>query len=66
MVAVCDVAIERAKECAEQYQIPQAFGDVDEMLKACDFDMLINLTKNPARKPLASALGISRPTFGII
>ncbi|MGQ9488706.1 MAG: Gfo/Idh/MocA family protein [Armatimonadota bacterium] len=52
VVAVCDTVVERAKERAEQYQIPQVFGGVDEMLEACDFDMLINLTSMQQHYPI--------------
>ncbi|MER3473025.1 MAG: gfo/Idh/MocA family oxidoreductase [Armatimonadota bacterium] len=52
VAAVCDIAIERAQERAKQYQIPQAFGDVDEMLRQCDFDLLVNLTSMQEHYPI--------------
>ena len=33
MVAVADVALERAQDCCEEYEIPQAYADYGEMLR---------------------------------
>ena len=33
MVAVADVALERAQECCEEYEIPAAYADYEEMLR---------------------------------
>lgn len=52
VVAVCDIAVDRAKERAAQFGIPRVFGRVDEMLQACDFDMLINLTSMQEHYPI--------------
>lgn len=38
VVAIADVAIDRAKEAAETYEIPHAFGSYQEMLKEVELD----------------------------
>jgi len=51
LVAVCDSVIERAKPRAEEFGVPY-YLDYDEMLAKADFDLIVNLTSNPAHYPL--------------
>ncbi|HEB52204.1 MAG TPA: Gfo/Idh/MocA family oxidoreductase, partial [bacterium] len=38
VVAVCDVAAERARKLADKHGVPQAFGSLDEMLANAELD----------------------------
>ncbi len=47
VVAVADPAIDRAREVATEYGIPEAYATLDEMLERSDIDLVINLTPIP-------------------
>ena len=53
LVAGCDVIPERAKAFAERHGIPNAYGDVDEMLADVEFDALSNVTSDAAHAPVS-------------
>ncbi|MBC7319592.1 Gfo/Idh/MocA family oxidoreductase, partial [bacterium] len=44
IVAVCDIIPERAKRSAERFNIPRWYGHIDELLKDCEFEILLDLT----------------------
>ncbi len=44
VVSVCDIKPERAKARAEQFQIPNQYPHIDQMLAGAEFDLMINLT----------------------
>jgi predicted dehydrogenase len=46
IVAVADVAKERAEECAKEYSIPYAFGSYEEMVKETQLDAVSVCTPN--------------------
>ncbi len=46
-VAVADPAVERAHKVAAQYDIPEVYATLDEMLEKSDIDLVINLTPIP-------------------
>jgi len=48
LVAVCDLKEEWARQCAEEFGVPQAFTDYQEMLKG-DFDILFSFTGTYSR-----------------
>ena len=48
VAAVCDINAERAKQCAERFQIPEWYSDYDEMLEKCTFDILMDTASIPA------------------
>jgi predicted dehydrogenase len=52
IVSVCDVIRERAAHRAAEFDVPNVFGDVDEMLAGPPFDLLINLTSMPSHGPV--------------
>jgi predicted dehydrogenase len=41
VVALCDIVPEKAHDLAEQFNIPQYFSSLDEMLKNCDADAVL-------------------------
>lgn len=47
LVAVADVAEEKARAAAEQYAVPVHFGDLERMLAEAEFDLLVNNTPIP-------------------
>jgi predicted dehydrogenase len=47
VVAVADPAIDRAREVAAEYGIPEVYATLDEMLERSDIDLVINLTPIP-------------------
>lgn len=47
LVAVCDPLVARARSFAQAYGIERTFQDVDQMLRALDFELLVNLTPMP-------------------
>jgi UDP-N-acetyl-2-amino-2-deoxyglucuronate dehydrogenase len=47
-VAVCDILPERAREYARLFNVPEIYTSIDELLKNCEFDVLINATPGPA------------------
>jgi len=48
MVAVCDIIPERAKACAEKFNVPAWYTSIDELLEKCDFDILMQTASIPA------------------
>jgi predicted dehydrogenase len=52
LVSVCDVARERARGRAAEFEVPHAFDDVDTLLRGPDFDLLVNLTPMPEHYPV--------------
>jgi hypothetical protein len=44
LVAVCDPLVDRARSFAQAYGIERTFQDVDQMLHALDFELVVNLT----------------------
>ena len=47
LVAVADTAFDRAQEAQRQFNIPHAFGSLEEMLERADLDAVANLTPIP-------------------
>jgi predicted dehydrogenase len=47
VVAIADVALERARDAAARYRIPHVFGGLDDMLERVDLDAVVNLTPIP-------------------
>jgi predicted dehydrogenase len=47
LVAVSDPLVDRARSFARAYAIEHSFQDVDQMLSALDFELLVNLTPMP-------------------
>ncbi len=45
--AVCDAIPEKAREASVTYAVPAHFGDVEQMLREVDFDLLVNTTPIP-------------------
>jgi len=48
LVAVCDILPERAEDYAKRFNVPNWYGDLDEMLGKCDFDILMDTASIPA------------------
>lgn len=48
LAAVCDINPERARECAEKFQVPNWYSDYDELLANCEFDILMDTASIPA------------------
>jgi predicted dehydrogenase len=44
IVSVCDIIFERAQTRAEEFKVPNAYRNVDEMLAGAPFDMMITTT----------------------
>ena len=55
VVAIADFNIERAKETAEKYGIPEYYGSVEEMLAKSDIDAVDICTWNNGHAPVAIA-----------
>ncbi len=55
VAAIADINLDRAKEAAEKYGIPQVFSNVDELLAGCDVDYIDICTWNSAHAPVAIA-----------
>ena len=45
VVAVCDLFVEKAKEAAEEYQIPKVYETMEEMLADGEIEIILNLTR---------------------
>ncbi len=52
LVAVCDIAEERARRVAEHHGVPAWYTDTAAMLKGSEFELAINLTPMPLHGPL--------------
>ncbi|WAH38352.1 Gfo/Idh/MocA family protein [Alicyclobacillus dauci] len=55
IVAICDVAVERARDTADKNGIPHAFASVSEMLDAVELDAVSVCTPNKFHKESAIA-----------
>jgi len=55
VVAVADINVERAKNCAERFEIPRVYADYQEMLAKCDLDAVSVCTPNSFHAPVAVA-----------
>jgi predicted dehydrogenase len=44
VVSTCDIIPERAAHRAEEFNVPQHYGHIDQMLSGAEFDLLVNLT----------------------
>lgn len=44
VVSVCDIKPERAKHRAEEFNVPNQYPHIDQMLAGAEFDLLVNLT----------------------
>jgi len=44
LVSVCDIKPERAKARAEQFNVPNQYPHIDQLLAGAGFDLMINLT----------------------
>jgi predicted dehydrogenase len=52
VVSVCDIIPERAKKRAEQFKVPNVYGNIDAMLAGAEFDFLVNTTSMPSHYPV--------------
>ena len=48
LVAVCDMIEERAKAASEEFNVPQYYTDLQQMLTEASFDLLVDTTPIPA------------------
>ena len=48
LVAVADLDLDRARRVARQYDVPECYGSLEEMLELADIDAVVNLTPIPA------------------
>jgi len=55
-VAVCDANIERAKEVAQEWGVPEVFASVDELIAKADFDAVGVATPDFAHKEIVTKL----------
>lgn len=53
IVAVCDLNLERAQECAKKFSIPHAFGNAEEMLAKVPCDAVDICVWNRSHKDIA-------------
>jgi predicted dehydrogenase len=44
LVSTCDIIYERAKQRAAEFNIPNFYPHIDQMLSGAGFDLLVNLT----------------------
>src|SRR3954471_6002227 len=52
VVSVCDIIVERAKKRAQQFNVPNVYPNIDEMLAGAPFDLLVNTTSMPSHFPI--------------
>ncbi|QBD79472.1 Gfo/Idh/MocA family oxidoreductase [Ktedonosporobacter rubrisoli] len=52
LVAICDPRVEHVRSFARTHKIAQTFHDVEQMLAALDFELLVNLTPMPLHAPI--------------
>lgn len=52
VVSVCDIRPERARKRAEQFKVPNAYPNIDDMLAGATFDLLVNTTSMPSHYPV--------------
>lgn len=55
VIACCDINLERAKEYAKKYNIPNVFSDYNEMLKMKELDAVSVTTWNNGHAPISIA-----------
>ena len=48
LVAVCDIILERAEDYARRFNVPNWYGNIDELLENCEFDILMDTASIPA------------------
>ena len=46
VVAVCDVILERAKQRAQHFHVPNVYPSIDELQAGVPFDLLVNTTSD--------------------
>ena len=51
--AICDLNLESAREAASKYSVPNAYGDVSEMLAGTDLDAVSVIVPNKFHHPLS-------------
>jgi len=44
LVCTCDIKVDRAQKAAAKYNIPAHYANINDMLAAADFSLLVNLT----------------------
>lgn len=44
VVSVCDIVLERAQKRAEEFNIPNKYPHIDQLLSGAAFDLMVNLT----------------------
>lgn len=52
LVSACDLIVARAERRAKQFNIPNVYPNIDQMLKGPRFDLLVNLTSMPSHYPV--------------
>src|SRR3974390_2574603 len=52
VVAVCDIILDRAKQRAQRFQVPNVYPNIDELLGGVPFDLLVNTTSMPSHYPV--------------
>jgi predicted dehydrogenase len=52
LVALCDVVAERARSAADTFGVPDAYGDVAELLARPDIDLVLVITPIPYHYPI--------------
>ena len=53
VAAICDLNLESAKQAAEKYSVPNAYGDVSEMLSGTELDAVSIIVPNKFHHPLS-------------
>lgn len=56
IVAAVDIVPERAQQACEQYDIPNWYASVDELIEKCDFDIAIDATSIQAHHEVNMAI----------
>jgi len=52
LVSACDIILSRAEQRANEFNIPHAYPNIDEMLQGPSFELLVNLTSMPSHYPV--------------
>ncbi len=53
LVAACDIIVERAEAYAKEFNIPNVYADMEEMLAKCELDAVTLVTPDATHAPLA-------------